>query len=274
MLEGKNINLDLPVGAYDAEGNLKEKPESVSEENSPEVSQTKEEVVVEKKTVEKEEDEQRVPYSRFNKVRERAEQAEQDAENARRLLREAQAQQYVSRETSSHSSYEEDYAREIKKLYGDTPVSNEIISINLKHQRGIEERAERRVIEAIERKQQNEVRALAQNENVIDTRLEQLADKLGRELTEKEESALLEIVDEYTPTGDDGRYIGEILPFDKAWEVHELRQSKLASKRTKNPALFASNTRSEGEASGEVEKSNSNFNPLNWKSLYDRIGRN
>lgn len=274
MLENKKINLDLPVDAYDAQGNPKEKAMGISEDNSTEVSQTEEkkEVVLEKKDKENE-DEQRVPYSRFNKVRERAEQAEEEAAEARRLLREVQSQQMISRETSS-SSYEEDYARDLKRLYGDTPVSNEIIHLNLKHQRAMEERAEQRAIAAIERKQQNEVRALTQNENVIDARLGELAEKLGRDLTEKEESSLLEIVDEYTPTGTDGRYIGEIIPFDKAWEVHELRQNKATSKRSKNPALFASNTRSEGEASGEVEKANSNFNPLNWKSLYDRIGKN
>lgn len=261
------INLDLPVEAYDKDGNLKEKAEPVLEEDSTKVPQTEEKTVVDKKD---EEDEQRVPYSRFSKVRERAEASEQDAEEARQLLRDMQARSEVSRVTPS-SSYEEDYAREVKKLYGDTPVAEEIIKINLRREQEVYERAEQRALEAIDRRQRGEVQAIAQNENILDSRLESLSDQLGRQLTNKEEAALLEIVDEFTPVGQDGKYAGEIMPFEKAWEVLELRQTQASRTRPRNPAIIASGSKSQGEPNGDVQEKNNNFNPLNWKSLYDRI---
>lgn len=270
LLNGKEINLDLPVDAYDTEGNLKEKSEGVSVESSAEASQAKE-TVVEKK---EEGEEQRVPYSRFDKVRREREEAIREAEEARTQLKElTESRKEVSRETSS-SSYEEEYAREVKKLYGDTPVAQEIIELNLKHQKAIEDRAERRALEAVDRRQSSETKALAQNENVIESRLEELTDKIGRELTENEEDAILEIVDEYTPTGEDGKYLGEILSFDKAWEVYELRQQKQAStsKRSRSAALNAGNSRSQGEPSdSSIIEQNKNFNARNWSSLYDRL---
>lgn len=272
MLEKKEINLDLPVDAYDAEGNLKEKPLNISEEDSTEVSQTKEKEVVEKK---EEDEEQRVPYSRFSKIRERAEQAEQEAEEARELLRAALSRkQEVSQESHATSSYDEDYAREVKRLYGDTPEAQEIIAIQTRQMRAIEERAERRALDAVARMRESETQALTQNENVIDQRLARLEDSIGRELSEKEMDAVLSIVDEYTPTGEDGKYLGEILPFDKAWEVYELRQEKqsLSSKKNRSAALAASNTRSHGEPS-ETRQANTDFDPRNWNSLYNRIGR-
>lgn len=266
------IDLDKPVNAYDAEGNLKEKPENISEESSPEVPQTKEKEV--EKPEEKEEDtEQRVPYSRFAKIRERAEQAERDAEEARELVRSIAQRREPSRETPVPSSYDEDYAREIKRLYGDTPVSDEIIAINLKHQRQTEERAERRALEAVERARNYETQVVNQNVNVIDQRLEALQDSLGRSLSEKEEQAVLDIVDEYTPTGEDGKYLGEFLPFDKAWEVYELRQQKqvMSSKKNRSAAVAASSSRSEGEPSADQAEVDKNWNPQSWNSLYKRI---
>ena len=271
----KQINLDLPVDAYDAEGNLTEKyASSVSEEHSTEGSQPEEKPVIEKKEDEVTE-EQRVPYSRFDSVRQRAERAEREADEARDILRRALADS-LPKATPSPSSYEEEYSREIKKLYGDTPVAKEIIEINLRQQRAIEERAEQRALEAMERREREASESLSQNESIIDTGLENLSERLGRQLTEKEEAALLDIVDEYTPTGADGRYAGAILPFDKAWSIYEMKNAtqNQSSKRARSAATAASSNSSQGDSTSSTEDRDKNFNPMNWKSLYDRISRN
>lgn len=268
MLEGKEIDLNLPVDAYDADGNPRVKP-VISEEISTEVSQTEE-----KKEAEKpEEEEQRVPYSRFSKVRERAEQAEYDAEQARAKLHEVMTRKDSERDSMPSDEYEEQYKKEIVRLYGDTDVAKEIIDINLKHQRSMEQRAEQRALEAIERRETEGARALVQNEGIIDSRLDDLSDRLGRGLSDREEAALLDIVDEYTPTGDDGKYAGDILSFEKAWEIYELRnnQGVQATKRARSAATQASGNRSSGESTASAEERNKDWNPLNWKSLYDRI---
>ncbi len=280
MLKDKEINLDLPIDAYDAEGNPRKKEaESVLEEDSTKVSQTeeKEEKKPEEKEKEDEEkhvEEQRVPYSRFDKIRREKEEAMSRALEAERLLQE---RSYAPRQTETElDPYEEAYARDIKRLYGDNEVSREIIDLNLRHQRAIEERAERRALEAIERKGEEEKIAISQNENVIEERLSNLSEQLGRDLSESEEEALLGIVDEYTPTGPDGKYLGEIISFDKAWEIHELRQSQKAqsTKRSRSAATMAASSRSQGEPHGAQEERDKNFDPRNWNSYYKRIGNN
>lgn len=275
ILDGKKIDLNLPVDAYDANGNLKGKPEGISEESSPEAPQAEEKEAVDEPEV----DEQRVPYSRFDKIRREKEQYQQDAEDARlayqELLR-SQRPQQVSRE-STPSSYEEEYTREIKRLYGNTPEAQEIIDINLRQQRRFEEQAERRAIEAVERVRTNETRALAENENTIESRLESLSDSLGKKLSQQEVDAVLSIVDEYTPTGPDGRYAGELTSFDKAWEVYELRQTKasLSTKKARSGALNAASARSQGEPTGidAPENKGGAMSSRNWSSYFDRVGR-
>lgn len=266
------IDFNKPVDAYDAEGNLREAG-SISEENSTEVSQT-EENKEGKDTHEKEE--QKVPYSRFSKVRQEREEALQEAEDAKRLLRElseSRSQRDSYRESPT-SSYEEEYARQVKKLYGDTPQADEIIRMQLARERSLEERAERRALEAVDRRAQFEQHVFTVNESTLDSRLQNFYDSLGRELTEKEINDLLTVVDEYTPTGENGKYTGELVSFDKAWEILELRQgSKSQSSRNRrSAAVAASGSRSEGNPFSSPEN-DKNFNPTNWKSYHDRLNK-
>ena len=69
--------------------------------------------------------------------------------------------------------------------------------------------------------------ALRINDNVseIDDRLEDLTEYLGREMTEDETSAILDIVDEYTPKDKDGNYLVGLIPFDYAWEIYQAKKS-------------------------------------------------
>ena len=55
----------------------------------------------------------------------------------------------------------------------------------------------------------------------IDARLDGLEKYLGRELTEDEEMAILDIVDEYTPKDKKGNYLVPLIPFDYAWKIYE-----------------------------------------------------
>ena len=63
------------------------------------------------------------------------------------------------------------------------------------------------------------------NMAIIDEKLEDLKDFLkeyyDKNLTEYEESRVLEIVDEYTPKKKDGNYLVDLLPFEYAWEIYE-----------------------------------------------------
>ncbi len=59
------------------------------------------------------------------------------------------------------------------------------------------------------------------NVAIIDEQFLELQDLIGRELSEDEQSAILDIVDEYTPKDKDGNFLCSLLPFDYAWEIYE-----------------------------------------------------
>jgi len=59
---------------------------------------------------------------------------------------------------------------------------------------------------------------------IIDVQLLELQNMLGRELTEDEQSTILDIVDEYTPKDSDGSYLCSLLPFEYAWEIYEIKK--------------------------------------------------
>lgn len=65
---------------------------------------------------------------------------------------------------------------------------------------------------------------IERNIAIIDRSLAELECSLGRNLTEEEEYEILDIVDDLTPTGEDGKYICALIPFDYAWQVYQTRQ--------------------------------------------------
>lgn len=221
--------------------------------------------------------EQKVPYSRFKKnldARIEAERAAQDAEDRYQdLLRQRDQERYqpVSQETQSQN-YKGNLPNYWVKLYGDSEVSREAYGYELERQSAIEERAEQRALESLRNERDTETRAVMENEGVIDNRIEDLSAQLGRDLSEKEELSLLDIVDEYTPKDRDGNYAGDTIPFEKAWEIYEMKQlqQSSSSRRSRSAAAAATSSRTDGEPHGN-EKSNKDFDPRNWNAYKQRL---
>jgi hypothetical protein len=66
-----------------------------------------------------------------------------------------------------------------------------------------------------------------ENVEIIDERLRYLGTLVvGKDLTEEEQMAILDIVDEYTPKDKDGNYLCSLLPFDYAWEIYQIKNKK------------------------------------------------
>jgi hypothetical protein len=81
-------------------------------------------------------------------------------------------------------------------------------------------------------KKQEDLR-VEKNVDKINENFEELAEYIGRELTVYEESAILDIVDEYTPKDANGDYLTGILPFDYAWEVYEAKKEMMLEQLNK-----------------------------------------
>jgi hypothetical protein len=254
------------------------KTEDSSESATTEVSQTESGEVKEQPTSGGEPsneepvvEENRVPYSRFKTAIDRARAAERALEEieSQRSERPYEPPTQDSGEVKPYSGALPPYWA---KMYGDNPTSREAYSYELVRQNAIREEARREALEAVREERSSESKVLLANERTIDERLEDLSYSLGRELSEQEQSALLDIVDEYTPKDADGNYAGELIPMDKAYEILSMKTSQVQTSQSRNrrEATNATSSRSQGETN-TTDKNNQNWNPLDWNSYKRRI---
>ncbi len=241
------------IGQEEAKDSTADAEESKSE-GSPESS-------------DEEQEESRVKYSRFKKFHDRALEAEREAQYWKGM---AESKQNTSRQEEPKDDNVPSYWTE---LYGDSDASLKAWKVQEKMNQQLIENAERKAIEAFEQSRDRQDAQLSENIESIDEGFENLSDTLGRELTEKEQSSLLDIVDEFTPKDDKGNYLGQILSFDKAWEIYELKSnaSKAPKKASRDAIASLTGNATSGESSTEQQERNKNFNPLAWNAWRDRV---
>lgn len=281
------VNLDAPAFGPGSQivADLSEEKKQPEPEQKEE--QVEKEEVAAKETAESDEEAEepkRVTYSRFKNVHNRATEAETRAERAEREAQEAR-QEAATWRAKAEQIKPNDSVNDGDttlpswwiELYGDSEPSQRAWKVQSKANAELQERlvreAQDKALEAIRNQQVEEQRRLAENTSTIDTNLEQLEAFVGRELTEKEQLSVLNIVDEFTPKDDEGNYLGSPIPFEKAWEIHELKNQALkAPKAQARDAVAAINgSSSQGDPSAEEEK-NRNFNP-SWSSVAEAIRR-
>ena len=273
MSEENKVNLDAPAFGAGSQTSTPETTTGASQ--AKELGQDDAEIVTRKIEVKEEpeesEEEQKIPYSRFKTIADQKRQAEEEAlelkEKYDRLLsvREDRIEKAVEPTDEKLLNY-------MIKLYGDNDNTREAFKVESERLNYIKQQAREEAIIAYENVRINETRSLARNEQTIDNHLDDLQDYLGRRLTEEEQSGILEVVDEYTPKDEDGNYSGDLLPFDKAYEIYEMKNQNTAQrgKRARSTATNLTGKSTEGEPSG-VEKANRDFDPRNWNSYRNRI---
>lgn len=249
MSEDKKIDLNAPAFGP---GSQKLEPEKV-EPQKPDGQEVK----VEKGEAPETEpvgEENKVPYSRFKKFHDEAIQLRQEA-----------AEWKAKAETKPAERETEIKVPPFwKELYGDSEASQEAWKIQSEQNEIMLSRAREEAKDAYRQERYAEIERQERNVEAIDTGLETLKDFVGRDLTEKEQAAVLDIVDDFTPKGKDGNYTGDLFPFEKAWEVYELKQNsqKAPKKESRNNVASLSGQKSQGEPS--VNEKDADFNPLDW----------
>ena len=158
----------------------------------------------------------RIPYSRFEKVNERAIQAETEA----RLLKEQLEALNGSKEESV------DVPKEWLEMYGDNDQARQAWDRQLIIQKRFEEEAIQKAKEAVREERQESEKVSEQNLNHIEDNLAQFETTLGRKLSEDEESGILDVQDEFTPKNEKGEYVTDLMSPEKAFEIYSLRQNK------------------------------------------------
>lgn len=213
-------------------------------------------------------EENKVSYSRFKTIHTRALEAEREAEKWRARAEEIEQSRFTRRE----EEVEGEMPSYWKELYGDSESSEKAWKIQLRREQEIEQRAydagQRGALEL----RQVEAARVNQNLATIDDHFEDLSALVGRDLTEKEQSAILDIVDDYTAKDEDGSYIGAIMPFEKAWEVYELKKgsTKAPQRQARDAVATIAATTTQGEPSLKAEQ-DKNWNPLDWNAWKKRV---
>lgn len=214
-------------------------------------------------------DDGKVPYSRFKKFHDAAADAKAEAEYWRGKAEALETKVVPITDTIDVPDY-------WKKMYGDEKSDNwtlvqEAWKVQQQANNAMFEQARKEALDAVRNERGQEEEALKDNMQTIDQNLEQLTDTLGRDLTEKEQSAVLDIVDEYTPKDDDGNYLGAVIPFDKAWEIYELKNTAAKAPKAQARDQVASLTGTASQGDTSITEKDANFNPLDWNAWRKRI---
>jgi hypothetical protein len=224
----------------------------------------------EEATEETETEDKPVPYTRFKKFHSAAKQAEAEAAALRAELEELKSvrSQKVEEPIIEDAPFTLD---EWTELYGDSEVSKKAYNKQVKMWTGFLEKSESKALEALEQRNYQEALRVEKNTEKIDSELESLSDYAGHELSEAEQSAILDIVDDYSPKDGNGNYISTI-PFEKAYDIYELQQQagKAPKVESRNRVASAINTKSQGSTSEDIE-ANKNFNPSDWGAASRRL---
>jgi hypothetical protein len=256
----EKIDLNAPAFGQGAQGLdiLTKEPEDHSFEENVEHKEDEENI----DSVE----ENKVPYSRFKNIHNRAIEAEAEAEKWRQRAEEFEK----SRNSNSESNNQSEMPSYWKELYGDSEVSQKAWEIQQKREDEIERRAYEAGQRGARELESSQREVINTNVAKIDESFEDLSAFIGRDLTSKEQSQILDIVDDYTAKDDNGNYQGAIMPFDKAWKILELQKnsSKSSQRSDRDSVASLSGVTSQGNTDIQVEK-DKNWNPLargSWRS--------
>lgn len=257
------MKIDLNAPAF---GQGSQKPEDLVEETEQTVAEPAGEETKEQEP-EASEEESKVPYSRFKKFHDRALDAEREAE-----LWRTRAESFKSEPVQQQTQTTNDMPAYWLKLYGDSDASMEAWLVQKQANEEIINETRRAALDAVHNERYEEQARTDANIATLDENFEDLQAFVGRDLTDAEQSAVLDIVDDYTPKDAQGNYAGATLPFDKAWEIYELKNtaSKAPRAKARDNVANLTGTPTQGDA-GSVAEQEKSFNPLDWNAFKKRL---
>ncbi len=252
-------------------GNLPVNPESSDETPDKEEEEVETQDNGNEEEPETSEEENKVSYSRFKNIHTRYREAEQRAAK----LEEELANLEHSRAERIESENPTEPPKEwFEAVGGDTPTARNAWNVLRKQFAPSEEYIERLAAQTLERVQMAEDQRVLSNERTIDDQLEDLSISLGRDLTEDEQAAVLDIMDEFSPIDDKGRILS-LYPADMAWDLYEIQSQGQVSERkqARNRAAEVIGSGSRGEVAAPAgKKDNKDFDPR-WEALDASLGR-
>lgn len=259
-IDKAKLDLDKPAFGPD-----RQKLEDVAETQTAAAVVAEPEAKKEEDKPEPQPEEQKVPYSRFKKFHDEATTLRQ---RETELLAEVDRLKAIKTDVGAEDGLPEYW----KELFGDSDSSKTAYKAEQRRNEAILEQARSEATKAVERTRQEEEKQLSENEATIDSHLESVSAIAGHTLTDKEESAILDIIDEFTAKDTDGSYLGAILPADKAWQIYELKTkaSHAPKIESRNQVASLIGNQSQGQPDTTEEK-NKSWNPMDWNSYKNRL---
>lgn len=192
-------------------------------------------------------EEDRVPKSRFLTMHQRA----IDAEKA---LRQFEAERVET--PAAPVADDADLKKFYVETFGEGDLSDRLYNAELARLTAIEDKAAERAYERLSQREQQAEQVITERVESFDRAFEELGVTEGREFTEDEQVALLDIVEKYSPKNAEGKLIADyLLPLDQAYEIYQVQaapQNK-AKREERNAVAALSGSRSEGAPSGSAD---------------------
>ena len=269
------IDLNAPAFGTGAQkvSEVTEAEETDKPAGDAEVEQPKEPEKKETDTEASEEEPSKVPYSRFKKFHDLAKEAQEEAEYWRQ---EAQRRQDEYQPRREEAIGDDEVPAYWKKLYGDEssekwPLVKEAWKIQAQANAEFREQARREALDAVRGEREHEAERVEANLETLDAGFEDLEAFVGRQLTEREQSAVLDIVDKYTPKDKYGNYAGAIMQFEDAWDIYEMQQNAAKAPKQQKRDSVAGLTNGKTAGENTTAETDKQFNPLDWNAWKKRI---
>lgn len=210
------------------------------------------------------EEEEKVPKSRFLTVHQRAIEAE-------KKIRQLEADYASKPETKTPAADDADLRKYYVETFGESDATERLYQAELARFSSIEERAAERAFERFSRIGKEQEEAISQRVASFDAAFEELAVVEGKEFTDDEQVALLDIVEEYSPKDAQGQLIADyLLPLDKAYDIYKVKNAPvIAAKKTERNAVASlSGARSEGAPSASAD---TDWQPGRERRWWDKV---
>jgi hypothetical protein len=182
-------------------------------------------------------DEDRVPVSRFRKTREELISAREQLASFNTLqqeLAEIKNELRSSRSQSATSATKDAWV----KLYGDSSESIEAYDLQQSYLASVRDDLKNEMREESLKEQQYRTDTQEAVSNQFDDQRELLEESLGKALKDDDAASLLEIVEEFSPQNDDGTYNPEsLMSLEKAYDIFQMRRNAPRGNRASKDEL-------------------------------------
>jgi hypothetical protein len=244
---------------------LDSKLDTLVEKNQEEVSSPPEKGDV----ADSDTEEARVPVSRFRKTRQELIDMREELE-ARRLADARRDDDLAAIRAELRSKPTNGALPDWwTNLYGDDENSRKGYELHVQAQTQTKEEIRKELREESIREQRESAERQTAILEDIDDQMDELEDTAKRKLTDVEKTAILDVVERYTPSDENGNFLGAMLPLDRAYAIFQMEQTqKRGSNNARKEVSRIASATSQGDTSSSQASPPGQRVKGAWRSKY------